>query len=263
MHGAVATRAPAARGMNAYDAIAGIYDADMGASMTLDDIGWYLAQARAAGGPVLELGCGSGRILGPLRTAGIDAVGVDLSLPMLRQARTRCGEGAALLRMDLRALGLRRHFALALLPYSLCTYLLDEQDWAALARGLLPALRPGARIVVDAFLPQPRLAGSGWLRDYARALGGEWLLRHKRIQALADGSHRIERRYRLRGAFGGRTLRTEECIRPYPPATLRSLCERHLGRVEDAVWDYDPARSSAQARFCSLVVLARALTAVE
>ncbi|GMU42587.1 MAG: class I SAM-dependent methyltransferase [Xanthomonadales bacterium] len=243
--------------MNAYDAIAGIYDVDMGASMTLADIDWYLAQARAAAGPVLELGCGTGRVLGALRAEGVDAVGVDRSLPMLRQARLRCGPDAPLLRMDLRALGLRAHFALALLPYSLCTSLLDEADWTALAHGLLPALRGGARIAIDAFVPRAGLTGAGWLRDYARPLGGRWLLRHKRIEALADGSHRIERRYRLRDAFGGRTLVTCERIRPYPPAALVACCERHLGRVERVIHDYDEARGPHGARFCSVLVRAR------
>lgn len=240
--------------MNAYDAIAAIYDADMGASMTLDDVGWYRTQALAAGGPVLELGCGNGRILGALRAAGIEATGVDRSPPMLRAARVHCGAGVPLLRMDACALGLRAHYALALLPYSLCTSLLDAGDWSALARGLLPALRVGARIVVDAFVPQARLPGAGWLRDYARAHAGHWLVRHKRIERLADGSHRIERRYRLRGAFGGRTLATVERIRPYPPDALLACCERHLGRVERVVYDYDEARGADGARFCSVVV---------
>jgi len=240
--------------VSSYDAIAAIYDADMGASMACDDVGWYLRLARAAGGPVLELGCGSGRILAALRAAGVEAIGVDRSLPMLRQARQRCAADMPLLGMDLRALGLRPHFALALLPYSLCTYLLDEQDWTALAGGLRAALRPGARVVVDAFVPRAGLTGAGWLRDYARAHAGHWLVRHKRIEALADASHLIERRYRLRGAFGGRTLTTRERIRPYPPARLVEHCERHLGRVERLVYDYDDACGPQGARFCTAVV---------
>ncbi len=237
----------------AYDAIAPIYDADMGASMTLDDIGWYRKLALAAGGPVLELGCGSGRVLAALRAAGVDATGVDRSGPMLRRARLRCGPAAPLLQMDLRALALSGDFALALLPYSLITYLLDDHDWLALAAGLRAALRPGGTVVVDAFIPQPRLAGSGWLRDYARRVDDEWLVRHKRITPLADGCHRIERRYRLRGAFGGRTLLTTEVIRPYTPERLVAQVRSHLGPVLRVDYDYTPGRSAAGARFCSVI----------
>ncbi|MCB1600915.1 MAG: class I SAM-dependent methyltransferase [Xanthomonadales bacterium] len=237
-----------------YDRIAPIYDADMGASMALPDVGYYLEQARLAAGPVLELGCGSGRVLQALLAEGLAAVGIDRSLPMLRQARLRCGSEASLLQMDMRQLALRGRFALALLPYSLVTYLLDEADWQALAQGLSQTLQERARIIIDAFIPRPQLADGRWMRDYARRHQGRWLVRHKRIQQLGDGSHRIERRYRLWGAFGGRTLCTREQIRAYAPDQLRALCEHHLGRVTRVDWDYGEAASAEQASFCTLTV---------
>ncbi len=46
-----------------YDQIAEVYATDMGSNMPFDDIGYYLARCREEGGPALELGCGSGRIL--------------------------------------------------------------------------------------------------------------------------------------------------------------------------------------------------------
>jgi SAM-dependent methyltransferase len=235
-----------------YDRIAPIYDADMGASMTLPDVAYYLRAARACAGPVVELGCGNGRILCALIGAGIDAVGIDRSAPMLHQARRRCGGDVRLLRMDMRQLALDGDFALALLPYSLITYLLDDADWAALAAGLRRALRRDGRVVVDAFIPQDGLAGAGWVRDYARAFDGQWLVRHKRVHREADGCHRIQRRYRLRGAFGGRTLVTAERIRPYAPAQLVALIERHLGTVCAIDYDYTPGRGADGARFCTI-----------
>jgi SAM-dependent methyltransferase len=246
----------APRTMN-YGQIAAIYDADMGASMTLPDVDYYLQAARACGGPVLELGCGTGRILAALIAAGIDAVGIDRSAPMLAQARRRCGARARLLQMDMRSLAFDDAFALALLPYSLVTYLLDAADWAALATGLRRALRADARIVIDAFIPKAGLAGAGWMRDYARSVDGEWLVRHKRVQREASGCHRIERRYRLRGAFGGRTLVTEESIRPYTPAQLIDLAERQLGAVCAVDHDYMPGRAADGARFCTITARCR------
>ncbi|MGE4070615.1 MAG: methyltransferase domain-containing protein [Lysobacterales bacterium] len=237
-----------------YDQIAPIYDADMGASMALPDVGYYLDQARLANGPLLELGCGSGRVLQALLDDGLAAVGIDRSLPMLQQARARCGSEASLLQMDMRQLALRGRFALALLPYSLVTYLLDEADWQGLAAGLSQTLKERARIIVDAFIPRPLLADGRWMRDYARRHQGRWLVRHKRIQPLNDGSHRIERRYRLAGAFHGRTLCTREQIRAYTPAQLQALCGRHLGRVSAIAWDYGQAASAEDARFCTLTV---------
>lgn len=241
--------------MSLYDAIAGIYDADMGASMTLPDLACYTNAARAANGPVLELGCGNGRVLAALQLAGIEVVGIDRSLPMLRGARERCGASAALVQMDLRHLALRADFALALLPYSLVTSLLDDQAWQQLANGLHEALRPGARVILDAFIPQPELADSGWQRDYARRVDSNWLVRHKRISTLNDGCHRIERRYRCRGAIGDRTLQTHETIRPYTPTELQRQAERFLGRVLKVEYDYGADRGVAQSRFCTLTVL--------
>jgi SAM-dependent methyltransferase len=245
--------------MNGYDRIADIYGADMGASMRLPDIDLYLGIARQCQGPVLELGCGSGRILRVLLADGIDAWGIDLSLPMLLQARRngsadRSGLVAGrIVQMDMRRLAFTGgFFALALLPYSLVTYLLEDTDWQALAMGMREALRPGGDVVVDAFLPQPNLAGRGWLRDYARRHDGGWLVRHKRIQALDGGIHQVDRRYRLAGAWQGRTLQTSERIRPYTAQQLAGMAERHLGRVRAVYWDYGVRADAISASYCSL-----------
>jgi SAM-dependent methyltransferase len=57
---------------------------------TLDfDLPYWLKVGREAGGPVLDLGCGTGRILLPLLEAGVDADGVDLHRPMLAYARRK------------------------------------------------------------------------------------------------------------------------------------------------------------------------------
>lgn len=238
--------------VSAYDPIAEIYDADMGASMTLDDAGYYCRLARAEQGPVLELGCGTGRVLSALTAKGVPVVGVDLSLAMLQRARLRCKRDTTLLQMDMRRLGLRGDFALVLLPYSLVTHLLDEADWEALSLGLRDTVRPGATIVVDAFVPRPQLPGSGWIKDYARCVGGRWLVRHKRVSCALGGTHKIERRYRMKGWFGSRTLLTTERIRPYRPAELLEMSERYFGRVLRVDYDYGAGANPDDARFCTV-----------
>jgi 2-polyprenyl-3-methyl-5-hydroxy-6-metoxy-1,4-benzoquinol methylase len=52
-----------------------------------DDLKFYLAEARKARGPVLELACGTGRLTIPLRKKGVDITGLDLAAPMLEVAR--------------------------------------------------------------------------------------------------------------------------------------------------------------------------------
>lgn len=240
--------------MTIYDHIAGIYDADMGASMTLDDLGYYSRLAEAADGPVLELGCGTGRVLSWLQAAGFQVTGVDHSLAMLQQARVRCKPGTKLVQMDMCRLGLRGKFALVLMPYSLVTHLLDEADWQALAFGLRAAIHRDAKIVIDAFIPRPRVPGSGWLRDYARCVDGQWLVRHKRVCRESGRTHRIERRYRMKNAFGDRTLLTTERIRPYHPEELVEHSHRYLGNVVGMDYDYMPDAKARSARFCTVIV---------
>lgn len=239
-----------------YDQIAAIYDADMGASMRFPDVAFYLAQAQNMAGPVLEIGCGTGRILAPMRAAGVDVSGVDQSAAMLKLAAQRCPD-ASLWQQDMRALALPRRFRLILMPYSVCTYLTSMHDWQRLGENLRAVCLPDAQLLIDAFVPQPGLHSQGWIYDYSRRHQGQWLVRYKRIQALADGSHQIERRYRLRGAFAGRTLHTREHIRPYAPSALEALCQRHLGDCIRTYWDYDERNPAASARFCTLLVALR------
>ena len=71
--------------MSVYDAIAGIYD-PWSRSVT-EDIEFYVEEALASGGPVVELACGTGRIAVPTAAAGVRVIGVDASAGMLEVAR--------------------------------------------------------------------------------------------------------------------------------------------------------------------------------
>ena len=57
-----------------------------------DDFKFYLAQAKKARGPVLELACGTGRLTIPLKKEGIAITGLDLAAPMLERAETKAAE---------------------------------------------------------------------------------------------------------------------------------------------------------------------------
>jgi SAM-dependent methyltransferase len=54
------------------------------------DVAFYAGEAVAAGSPVLELGCGTGRILIPTAEAGVSIFGLDRSALMLGRAREKC-----------------------------------------------------------------------------------------------------------------------------------------------------------------------------
>ncbi len=138
-----------------YDAIARYYD--LSHQTLVEDIPFLLRLAAETGGPALELGCGSGRLLVPLARAGHDVTGVDNSPEMLARAELRlAGEPAAvrarvrLVTADVRALALpgASPFALAYFGYNTFMHL-DESGAAAALRRVRSLLWPGARLLID------------------------------------------------------------------------------------------------------------------
>lgn len=75
---------------HAYANIVDLYDLEHDEFQ--DDLDVIGELAATANGPVLELGCGSGRVLAPLAEAGYEATGVDLSQPMLEMAQSRLAD---------------------------------------------------------------------------------------------------------------------------------------------------------------------------
>jgi len=138
-----------------YDAIARFYD--LSHQPLTDDIPFLLQQAAEAGGPALELGCGSGRLLVPLARAGTAVTGVDNSSEMLARAAMRlAGEAAEgrdrvrLVESDVRSLALPSGEPFVLAYFGFNTFMhLDETAAAAALRRLRPLLRPGARLIID------------------------------------------------------------------------------------------------------------------
>src|SRR4029450_6268106 len=129
-----------------YDRIARFYDVDMARNMTFDDVGFYVGLCAHVNGPVLELGCGNGRILLELAQHGIDAVGIDASAGMLAELRRKAALRSLpvrALRMDLANLALRPGFGAILCPYSLITYVTDDDEVARLLTRIRGLLAPG------------------------------------------------------------------------------------------------------------------------
>ena len=240
-----------------YDAIAAVYATDMGQSMPFDDVGYYRGVCLRQDGPALEFGCGTGRILLELLAAGVDAVGVDRSLPMLQQLQSdAAARGMApprVAQMDLRALGLRGEFASVLAPYSLVTYLTAAEDLDAFLRGARELLAPRGVLVLDAFVPRDVAAFDDFRLDYRRPHGDGTLERHKRI-ATAGGVNTIERRYRLLDASNELLdeFTTRESIRPYTAAALRTAAERAGLALQREVLDYGTGPAPGTERFATL-----------
>src|SRR5512133_681789 len=120
-------------GWHGWDEYARFYDWENRQTMGRRDVRFWQDMARRAGGPVLELGCGTGRVSFPVARTGIETVGVDRSEQMLERARghlrrSRAGNRPRFVRADIRALPFagRSAFALVMAPYGILQSLLDE-----------------------------------------------------------------------------------------------------------------------------------------
>jgi SAM-dependent methyltransferase len=140
-----------------YDQIARFYDlthADLTADLAL-----ILALAKAANGPVLELGCGSGRILLPLARAGHTVTGVDHSAAMLARARERLSQASetiqqrvTLIEADMATVDLAQEFALVIIPYNTFMHL-DSAQALKVLRRVRQCLAGDGRLFIDLINP--------------------------------------------------------------------------------------------------------------
>lgn len=117
-----------------------------------DDVDTYLAHARATGGPVLDLACGTGRLLLPMLEAGLDVEGLELEPEMLsvltRKARER-GLEPVVHSGDMRDLDLTRRYAMIVCAFNTLVHNLTPEDWIATLRGCRAHLAPGGSLLFD------------------------------------------------------------------------------------------------------------------
>lgn len=145
--------------MNTYDPFARYYDADF--RDYLDDLPFYRELARRTGGPILELMCGTGRVLLPLAEEGYSITGVDISPAMLAITRERAAEAGfadrvTLLEGDVRDLPLpAAQFALAFVAVNSFMHLEAVRDQLACLSNVRRALTPRGLLVLDLFSPDP------------------------------------------------------------------------------------------------------------
>ncbi len=124
------------------------------------DVRFYADCAERFGGPVLELGVGTGRIAWTLAEAGHEVVGIDRSKGMLEAARRKGFSRKAdathkleLIEADITAFELDRRFSLALMPFSTFQHIAIPQQQRACLACIHRHLEAGGRLVLDVFDP--------------------------------------------------------------------------------------------------------------
>ncbi len=147
--------------MTSYDDWADVYDSIY--AYVREDIPFYVREAVRSGGPVLELGCGTGRVTVPIAQAGIDIVGLDNSAGMLERAASKArdlepGHGRIDLQLgDMREFSLDRTFPLIIVPFRGFLSLLSVEDQVTCLANVRSHLAPDGRLIFNVFVPDPQM----------------------------------------------------------------------------------------------------------
>ena len=125
------------------------------------DVDYYVQLAQRHGGPVLEYGCGNGRITTALAQAGVEVWGVDLSQPMLDDMQARLAQGHPkllerihLTRGDMRLVELDAKFPLVVAPFNVMLHLYVRPEVEQFLEKVTRHLSPEGRFVGDVSIPQ-------------------------------------------------------------------------------------------------------------
>jgi len=144
-------------GWQGWDTYAPFYDWENAQTLGRRDVAFWRRIATRAPGPVLELGCGTGRVTMPLARAGVEIVGVDRSAPMLERARKRRRGGALkgtshvrLVRADIRALPFGSgSFPTVIAPYGILQSLTRPRDLTAALDAVARVTASGGTFGID------------------------------------------------------------------------------------------------------------------
>jgi SAM-dependent methyltransferase len=130
-----------------------------------EDIAYYQRIARQHGGPVLEIGGGSGRIATAIAKDGADVTVLDASRAMLKQGRERAKETlrkneghreVTFVHGDMRAFALGKKFPVVLAPFNTLLHLYEPADFSACFESVARHLAPDGVFVFDVRVPNLR-----------------------------------------------------------------------------------------------------------
>jgi ubiquinone/menaquinone biosynthesis C-methylase UbiE len=199
-------------GWQGWDAYAPFYDWENAQTLGRRDVAFWRRVAGGASGPVLELGCGTGRVSLPLARAGVNVVGIDRSAPMLARARAAVARGfsragrrlpegsryVSFVRGDIRTLPFEDSaFPMVLAPYGILQSLIRPRDLTATLASVARVLAEGGTFGIDLVPDVPK-----W-REY-------------------------ENRVQLRGRAGGARLTLIETVRQDPKRHLTTFEQKYV-----------------------------------
>ena len=124
---------------------------------------FYTGLAKEAKGPVLDVCCGTGRILLPCLQTGVDIEGLDLFAPMLDTLRKKSGElglSPRLHRADMSDFDLPRRYALVMIPFNAVVHNMTQEAQIRCLSLCWQHLLPGGLLAFDTFFPSLQIIGT-------------------------------------------------------------------------------------------------------
>lgn len=152
-----------------------VYDAVTPTSLD-GDVEWYCRKAQESGGPVLELGAGTGRVTLAIAEAGVPIHALDSSEAMLGALRAKLAARprevrarVSLVPADMRTFALPDRFPLVIAPFRAFLHNITEADRLACLDRVRRHLRPQGRFAFNVFHPSLE-----YMAQHAGALAGVW-----------------------------------------------------------------------------------------
>jgi ubiquinone/menaquinone biosynthesis C-methylase UbiE len=207
------------------------------------DVDWYCRQAQHSGGPVLELGAGTGRVTLPVAAAGVAIHALDSDVQMLERLRSKLAASPAdvqrrttVVAGDMRTFDLPDRFALIMCPFRAFLHNVTEADRLACLARVRHHLREGGRFAFNVFHPSLTvmaqhagpLAGVWRWTGTAPLPSGGWVVQSEanRYDTVAQVVHSLHR-YDVFDASGalGRTSMLRLALAYLYPSDIRRLLE--------------------------------------
>jgi SAM-dependent methyltransferase len=235
-------------GWRGWDDYARFYDWENHQTMGRRDVRFWQRLGARTAGPVLELGCGTGRVAVPVARAGARVVGIDRSASMLDRARKRLRRAKLdgslqLVRGDVRSLPFPdATFGLVAAPYGILQSLLDDATLDAALASAFSVLRTGGILGVD--LVSDLISWAEYDRRVklrGRAGRGEtWITLIESVrQDRARGLTMFDQEFVERRGQVSRSHRFSLAFRTVSVEEMSARLERHGFRVSAVLGDYE------------------------
>ena len=234
------------QGHTGWDDYAAFYDWENAQTVQRRDVPFWQRLAAAADGPVLELGCGTGRIAVPVARSGTSVTGIDRSAPMLARARAKRARlrGAArldLVRGDIRRLPFHsKTFGLVMAPYGILQSLVRERDLVDTFASVARVLAPGGRFGIDLVPDLPEWSEYRGRRTLAGRMGRN--VRVSLVESVRQDRRSkltiFDQRYMTARGRERREHRFSLTFRTLPVPQMTRRLERAGFRVDAVLGDY-------------------------